>query len=87
MLRRMTALQLLEWAAFDAIDPIGDVRADLAAGVIASASMSPWCRKSRVPRPTDLAPRYDVPEVSPDDEIDAALCAWAAVTSGQERKQ
>lgn len=36
MLVRMSAIELAEWKAFDALEPIGEPRADLRAGIIAS---------------------------------------------------
>ena len=36
MLSRMSARELAEWRAFDAVEPIGEPRADLRAGIIAS---------------------------------------------------
>jgi hypothetical protein len=45
MLASMTAAELTEYMAFDRIDPVGEMRADLRAGMVAAAvvnhSMSP----------------------------------------------
>jgi hypothetical protein len=56
MYRDMTASDLLEWEALYAIDPWGEQRADLRAGIIASATVAPHCRKHQMPKPADFMP-------------------------------
>jgi hypothetical protein len=36
LLKRVDSKELSEWMAFDSIEPIGDIRTDLAAGIVAS---------------------------------------------------
>jgi hypothetical protein len=36
LLARMSAAELIEWQMFDAVEPIGEPRADLRAGILAS---------------------------------------------------
>lgn len=57
MLDTLSSSELVEYMAFDSIEPFGDPRADLRAGIVASAvvnhSMSP---PKNPTRPTDFMP-------------------------------
>lgn len=58
MLREMTALELAEYMALERIDgPIGEVRADLRAGIIASAVANHGMSPPKTPtKPMDFMP-------------------------------
>lgn len=74
MLRTMSARQFGEWLAFDELDPIGDERGDLHAGIVAAAVLAPWrAEGADPPRPIDLMPRFGArppqPRTQSDDEM------------------
>lgn len=56
ILRELPARLWQEWQAFYGIDPWGEERADLRAGIIASAAISPYCKKGQTPQPIDFMP-------------------------------
>lgn len=57
MLARVTSAELTEWMAFDAIEPFGEFRADLRAGIIASVTANySMNAPSRPRRPSDYMP-------------------------------
>lgn len=47
LLATITARELIEWQVFDSIEPIGDRRADLRAGSIVQAVISPHIKKGK----------------------------------------
>ena len=63
LLQELTSAELTEYMAFDRIEPFGEPRADLRAGIVASAvvnhSMSPPKTASR---PVDFMPVYNKAE-------------------------
>lgn len=58
MLREMTALEIAEYMALERIDgPIGEIRADLRAGIVASAVANHGMSPPKTPtRPLDFMP-------------------------------
>lgn len=60
MLARMTWDQLLTWSAFAEIEPFGEERADLRAGIIAStiANVNRDPKKGRPFKPGDFMPEF-----------------------------
>ena len=54
----ISSAELTEWIAYDMIDPIGDERADLRAGIIASTVIRAACPKADV-KPIDFMPDFD----------------------------
>ena len=54
--RMLTAADLAELDALWEIDPWGEERADLRAGIIASAAVAPYCKRGQTPRPLDFMP-------------------------------
>jgi hypothetical protein len=57
MLAGMSALELAEYMAFDGMEPIGEGRADLRAGIVASAVVNHSMNPPKQPtRPTDFMP-------------------------------
>ena len=63
MLRSMTALEVAEYMALERIDgPIGELRADLRAGIVASAVANHGMSPPKTPtRPLDFMPYYRRP--------------------------
>jgi hypothetical protein len=63
LLQRMSHTEFCYWAALHGISPMGDVRADLRAGIIAAkvhnANIS---KKKDALNPTDFMPFYKEPE-------------------------
>lgn len=49
MKRSLTARQLRDWERFNAAEPIGDVRGDVQAAIIAQAAVSPYRKKGQKP--------------------------------------
>ena len=57
MLRRMTSRELSEYMAYDQFEPIGEARADLRAGILASAVVNHSISPPRSPtKPVDFMP-------------------------------
>ena len=70
MLAEMTSNQLSEWMAYAQLEPWGEERADLRAGIIASTQANSMRGKKGKPfKPQDFMPRYE-PE---DEEATAAM--------------
>lgn len=60
LLQSMTSAEFAEWMAYDSIDPIGDDRGDLQAGVIASTVASVHRKEGSKPFvPRDFMPLAD----------------------------
>lgn len=53
---RMSGRELSEWVAFDRISPIGDERADLRAGIVASVVANAHRTKGEPFKPADFMP-------------------------------
>lgn len=68
MLRELTARQYLEWLAFYGIDPWGEQRADLRAGIVAATMSNRWRGKhEEAAEPVDFMPFRQEPEQTPQD--------------------
>lgn len=69
LLNRISSRELAEWQAYDQIDPIGEARADLRAGIVAStvANVNRDPKKRTRPyKPADFMPDFDKAEREPD---------------------
>jgi hypothetical protein len=67
LLQLLTARQFAEWGEFYALDPFGDQRADLRAGIIAATMSNRWRGKSENPlEPLDFCPFKIEPEQTPE---------------------
>lgn len=53
---RMSSMELSEWIAFNAISPIGDDRADLRSGIVASVIANCHRTKGQPFKPVDFMP-------------------------------
>jgi len=58
MLARMDSREIAEWQAFYNLDPFGERRADLRAGIIASTNYNMLRRKGRPKSVTDFIPDF-----------------------------
>lgn len=56
MLERISSKELTEWQAFDALEPIGEMRADYRTGLLCSVLGSIHCRKAKRFKPSDFMP-------------------------------
>ncbi len=57
MLQQVTSYELAEYMAYDRIDPIGEARADLRAGILASTFVNHSMSPPKTPaRPVDFMP-------------------------------
>ena len=54
----INSAEFTEWTAYDMLDPIGDERADLHAGIVASSVIRAACPKADV-KPIDFMPDFD----------------------------
>jgi hypothetical protein len=70
MLAEISSAQYSEWMAFYRLEPYGEERADLRAGIIASTIANANRGKNqKVFKPSDFIARFD----PPDEEAEAAL--------------
>ena len=68
MLAEMTSAQLSEWMAYAQLEPWGEERADLRAGIIASTQANTMKgAKGKSFKPQDFMPQYE-----PEDEDESA---------------
>ena len=59
MLDSIPSDMLTEWIAYFRIDPFGEERADLRAGIIASTVANAFRSRGRSARPADFMPRFE----------------------------
>lgn len=82
MLSQMSSAELTEWRMYARIEPFGQMRDELHAGVVASTvantSRDPK-RRSDPFRPEDFMPHYEAPEMS-DEERAAKIAGFFGVT-------
>lgn len=66
LLANLDSAELTEWVAFDHMEPIGEFRADLRAGIVAATVANYGGRDIRVPRkPSDFMPFIEREEETP----------------------
>ena len=84
MLGELTAEQFAEWAEYATLEPWGEVRADLRAGIVAAVTANVWRSKSTPAKPSDFMPTFDGRgERRQDaDEMRLKAQAWAAAFNG-----
>lgn len=72
MLERMSAEELTEWQAYARIEPFGEDRADLRAGMVASMVGNVNLKKGAKPfKPADFMPFIDKPDQGWQDQKQA----------------
>lgn len=80
LLAEMTSTQIAEWMAYFRLEPFGERRADLRAGIIASTVANAHKAKdSRPYKPQDFMPDF---EQGTDEDEAAALFAKAQAALG-----
>lgn len=79
MLTRMSSRELSEWMAYATLEPFGEERADLRAGIIASTIANANRDPKHKPKPfapSDFMPRFfDPPEAEPEPLAPEVLAA------------
>lgn len=75
---RVSSREFTDWQAFAELEPFGEERADLRAGIIAStlANVNRG-RGTRAFKPSDFMPKFDAPRIMSADEIGSRLMAFA----------
>lgn len=84
MLAGMTRRQLLEWLEFDEIDPFGEERADLRAGIVAAAVTEPHRdpeKRSDPFTPADFMPDFDGTAAAAEADEDLPMTQWQIESS------
>ena len=80
LLAEMDSRELTEWMAYDVVEPFGDGRGDVQAGVVASTIANIHRAKSARPyRPTDFVPRFGEPpppEATPEEALAATMAMF-----------
>lgn len=87
LLARIDSRELAEWAAYYGLNPWGEERADLRAGVIASTVVNSLSEKGGF-KPSDFMPKYGPqPEEKPKSmsELKSAAMVMAAMFKGPRR--
>lgn len=90
LLGRIDSRELSEWAAYYSVEPFGDFRSDLQAGIVAStlANCNRTSNSSRSFNPTDFMPigEHNKPKVMSGDDIKEVMMGIAKEqTSGNNR--
>ncbi len=68
LLQSLTSRQFAEWMAFYSLDPFGDQRADLRAGIVAATMNNRWRQKNENPmQPSEFMPFKEVHEQTPEE--------------------
>ncbi len=86
MLEEMTCRQFDEWAAYYGVAPWGPERDSLHAGIIASASVAPHCKKGQVPKPKDFMPDFIDPP-KPTMKLADMKNTWKTAMNAFNRKK
>jgi len=74
----VSALEFKSWVEFYGLEPWGEERADLRAGIIASTFANCHTRRGGKPyQPKDFMPRYGPPERMTDEEMASKFAAFA----------
>lgn len=71
LLRELTSWQISEWLAYYQIEPFGEERADLRAGIVASVTANANRDADKRPEPyspADFMPRFDREDEEPEGQ-------------------
>jgi len=72
--RRMPERELSEWMAFAHLEPFGEARADLRAGIIASTIANVHRgKRSKAFKPEDFVPRFDSSDHGEPDDVNTQV--------------
>ncbi|KKL07299.1 hypothetical protein LCGC14_2587410 [marine sediment metagenome] len=81
--REVDSREYAEWVAEYRIEPWGEIRSDLRAGIIASATLAPYCKKGQEPKPIDFMPKFDKQARTRPRQSEAEMKAiWAQAVAG-----
>ena len=87
LLGAMDSHELTEWMAFDLVDPIGGLRGDIQAAIVASTVANANRGKGKALKPTDFIPEYGAPERQADVDVwlgqRLAQESWDAYAGGE----
>jgi len=85
----LTHVAYREWMELWECDPWDEDRADLRAGIIASAAVSPYAGKGRVPKPLDFMPYAKFNRGKQQQSVEEMKSIWDAANRAavQVRKQ
>ena len=72
---RVTRQELQELEALYQIDPWGEARADLRAGIVAAAAVSPYLKRGRKASPTDFMPKFGKRPIRQQDHAEMKAIA------------
>ena len=71
----MTSRQFTDWLAYYSVDPFGDQRADLRAGIVSAVVANRWRGKNEQPlEPSDFMP-FRVRKAQTPDEMRSVLAS------------
>ena len=71
LLHRMSARELTEWMAYYSLEPFGEERGDMRAGIVASTLFNiNRGKKAKPTTPYDFMPKYGEPEAEDDEDED-----------------
>jgi hypothetical protein len=82
MLEGMSARSLNEWAAYAGLEPWGEDRADLRAGIVAATIANVHRRKGRAYSAKDFMPRFGPRRRQSAEEINSVLIAAMMAAGG-----
>jgi hypothetical protein len=86
LMRSLTSRQLSEWMVFYGLDPFGEQRADLRAGIVASVVNNRWRGRHETPRePADFMPFREQPKQTPDEIKRTLRTILGGMTHGKSR--
>lgn len=81
----LTLDDYLIYCVEESIEPRGEGRADLRAGIVAAAAVSPYVKKGRqMPKPSDFIPRFGSSRPRPQDpaSLKLAFHQWVVQSGG-----
>lgn len=67
LLGRISARELSEWMAYAQVEPFGEKRADLRAGIVASTMANIHRGKRQAFKPDDFMPEFERTEQAPEE--------------------
>jgi hypothetical protein len=87
MLAAMDGAQFAEWMAYAGLEPFGEERADLRAGIVASTTANVWRARNKKPlTPRDFMPRFGKKPLDPKTRVKvevARAMAWVMSVGGK----
>lgn len=86
LLAEMSSSQLAEWIAFYQLEPWGEERADLRAGIVAStiANVNRSQKQKKPYKPDDFMPRFDVEPEEPAETAMRLMAQMRAALGGRQ---